>query len=178
MGGPLPVRGPGAAGAVGEESRDRGLLLCPCGIRPSEQMALSGVWGTEALPGRPWSAGPTAAALLPDPGFRAGGAGAWAADTAWGPGAGRPAAALEWSGAPDHPLTRSVPAGTAAFPAPSGSPRLPPETSPPAETRGLWHTEQGLQWSARSLLGLFKNCRDSSAALAPCTRPISADLGR
>lgn len=72
VGGPPPVR---RLGAAGEAAEDRGLLLCPCGIRPSEQMALSGAWGTEALPGCLWSAGPTAAALLPDPGFQAGGLG-------------------------------------------------------------------------------------------------------
>lgn len=60
----------------------------PVASVPNEQMALSGAWRTESLPGWLWLASPRAAVLFPDPGFqagwlgRAGWAGAWAADRA------------------------------------------------------------------------------------------------
>lgn len=142
----------------------------PVASIPDEQMALSGVRGTESLPGWLWPASPRAAVLFPDPGFQAGWlrqagwAGAWAADRA-SRGPRRPAAVLEWSREPNHHLTRSVPAGMVALPGPEMTPlsfwlpHLPCEFL----VRPGFSSRQCTDHigSVRSLLGLFKNCSDS-----------------
>lgn len=158
---------------LGKRERRVGTEACfsaPVASVPNEQMALSRARGTESLPGWLWPASPRAAVLFPDPGFQAGWlrqagwAGAWAADRAsWGPR--RPAAALEWSRAPNHHLTHSVPAGVVALPGPEMAPLSFSLPHLPCE----FYVRPGVSsrpctdhiGPVRSSLGMFKNCSDS-----------------